>query len=131
MQSFNSPPWNEEWSKERAYEYISDVFNTPRFIGFILADGDENIAYALCHKRYWWSKDDLYKINMELFFTKPAYQQKGYGAVLLAHLEKYAQDNELGSIMLYTKKDKPSYQFYNKNGFVVIDNLPNMFKRID
>jgi GNAT superfamily N-acetyltransferase len=39
---------------------------------------------------------------LELFFTKPSYQQKGYGIMLLEHIEKYAQDNGLRSIMLLT-----------------------------
>ena len=131
IQSFNSPPWNEEWSRERACEYINDVFKSPKFIGFILFSGDENIAYALCLKRYWWNKDDRYKLCVELFFTKPAYQQRGYGTILLEHIEKYAKDNRLKSIMLYTRKDKPAYHFYEKNDFVVIENLPNIFKKID
>jgi len=131
IQSFNSPPWNEKWSWERANEYINDVFNTPKFIGFVLFNDNENIAYALCFKKYWWNKDDRYKLHIELFFTKPAYQQKGYGNALLNHIENYAKDNGLGSIMLFTKKDKPSYRFYDRNGFVVIDNLPNMYKQMN
>ena len=130
IQSFNSPPWNEEWSEKRAGEYINDVFSSPKFVGFILSDGNENVAYALCFKRYWWNKNDHYKLYIELFFTKPACQQKGYGDMLLKHIERYAQENGIGYIMLFTKKDKPSYRFYDKNDFVVIDNLPNMYKRI-
>ena len=118
--SFNSSPWNEDWSKERADEYIKDVFDSPKFIGFILYDGNENISYALCYKRYWWNKDDRYKLIMEFFFTKPSHQQKGYGSILLEYIERYAKENELGYIMLYTKKDKPAYCFYTKNGYTFV-----------
>ena len=128
--SFNSPPWNENWSKERAAEYVNDVFNSPKFVGFIMNNNDENIAYALCFRRYWWNEDDQYKLCMELFFTKPEYQEKGHGTTLFEHVEKYAKDNGLKSIMLYTKKDKPAFYFYEKNGFATISNLPNMFKNI-
>jgi len=118
------------WSNNRACECINDIFNSPKFVGFILHDKNENIAYALCRKKYWWNTDDRYKLCMELFFTKPAYQQKGYGTELLKHLEGYAKNNDLRSIMLDTQKDKPSYHFYEKNGFVTLENLPTMFKKI-
>jgi len=131
IQSFNSPPWNEGWSRERAYEYINDVFDTPKFVGFILSDNGQDVAYALCIEKYWWNKDDRCKLYMELFFTKPDCRQKGYGTELLEHIEKYAQDNRLRSVMLFTQKDKPAYDFYVKNGFTVVDNLPNMYKPID
>ena len=131
IQSFNSPPWNEEWSRKRANEYINDIFNTPKFIGFILTNGNENVAYALCFTKYWWNKDDRCKLYVELFFTKPNYRKKGYGTMLLEHIEKYAKDNELRSIMLFTQKDKPAYRFYTKNDFFVIDNLPNIYKPMD
>ena len=131
IQSFNSPPWNEKWSRKRAHEYVNDVLNTPKFIGFILSNGNENVAYALCFKKYWWNKNDRCKLYVELFFTKPAYQQSGYGTMLLEHMEEYAKENELRSIMLFTQKDKPAYHFYAKNDFCIIDNLPNMYKPID
>lgn len=131
IQSFNSPPWNEGWSKKRANDFINDIFSTPKFIGFILSDGDKNISYALCFTEYWWNKDDRCNLYVELFFTNSNYQQKGYGTMLLEHIEKYAQDNGLRGIMLFTKKDKPAYSFYAKSGFVELNNLPNIYKPID
>jgi len=33
-------------------------------------------------------------------------------------MEEYAMDNELRSVMLFTHKDKFSYDFWDKNGFL-------------
>ncbi|MCL2575773.1 MAG: GNAT family N-acetyltransferase [Defluviitaleaceae bacterium] len=131
MQTFNNEPWNEKWSFERADEYINDVFNSPKVVGFVLCEDDKNVAYALCFKRYWWNSDDRYKLLLELFFIKPDYQRKGYGGVLLEHIEDYAKENGIRGIMLYTQKNKPCFDFYAKNGYVVMDNVPNVFKALN
>ena len=69
---------------------------------------------------------------MELSFTKPAHQQKGYGAILLEYIERYAKNNELGYIMLYTKKDKPACCFYTKNGCILAKGVEkiNILKKV-
>ena len=128
--AFNSPPWNEGWSVSRAKEYVNDTFSHPKFIGFILCDGYKNIAYALCYKRYWWSTSDKYQLYVEQFFVSPENQHKGYGGVLINHMQKYAKEHDMRSIVLLTKKEIECYDFYHRKEFDDIDSLVFMCRQI-
>lgn len=128
IETFNAPPWNEHWKIERAEETIRDIFHSPKFVGFVLEENGEKIAYALCQQKYWYNSDDRRKLMIEIFFVKPNFQQRGYGEKLLGDIEKYTVKNNLRAIALFTKNDIPAFDFYRNNGFVVLENLPYMYK---
>ncbi len=128
--AFNSPPWNEGWSTVRSKEYITDTFHHPKFIGFILTEDNQNLAYALCYKRYWWSASDKYQLYVELFFVCPDHQHKGYGSALMNHMAEYAKKQNMRSLALLTKKGFECYDFYHAKEFTDIESLVFMSKQI-
>ncbi len=129
--TFNSPPWNEGRSIARAEEYITDTFNHPNFIGFIMTDGSKNVAYAMCYKRYWWSESDKYQLYVELFFVCADSQHKGYGSALMNHMIDYAKQHDMRSLVLLTKKGLECYDFYHAKEFADIDSLVFMSRKVE
>ena len=128
INAYNSPPWNDNWSVEKASEYINELILYPNFVGFVLEEENTVIGCALGHKKTWWNQIQL---ELEQFFIHPQFQNKGYGKAFLSYIQTYAAENGLEGITLITKENMPCYDFYEKNGIMKIQNVVYMGKRIE
>jgi GNAT superfamily N-acetyltransferase len=130
MQAFNLPPWNDEWTLETARIYLQELLDNKRFIGFTSWENDVLTGFIFCHIRYNWRGNDM---TVDLMGVSPGYQRKGYGAELINAAEKYAKENSIACIGLWTSKNAPAFQFYEKLGYKgpgTDDNGVNMGKSI-
>jgi len=114
MHTFNLPPWNDQFTIETARIYLQELLDNKRFIGFTSWENDSLTGFIFCHARYNWRGDTM---TIDLMGVSPDYQRKGYGAALMNAVEKYATENSIIGIDLFTSKSAPAFKFYEKLGF--------------
>ena len=114
MNYYNNEYCKCHFTDHKAQCYLTELTQTPRFIGFlILNNNDELLGAAFCHERTWWYKDELY-INE--FLIDNSQQSKGYGSKLLKFMQKHAKERDLAGITLITN-NLAMAGFYQKNKF--------------
>lgn len=114
LSHYNKDGYGCRFSEEKADAYLKELFETPRFMGFLLLDSqDRLIGFSFCHERTWWENDELY-INE--FIVSEEHQKKGYGSKLLTFMQKHAKEREMAGITLITNSI-PLAKFYQKNKF--------------
>ena len=128
METYRQHPWNEVWPYERAYNYLDEYYEMPRFIGYCLFLNSRLIGAAFCRVKTGWVKDSLY---IDEFFITPSEQRKGYGNALLDKVQRYVCKNNLMGIMLMTDRNKPAVTFYEKNGFVQKSHIAYLYGEIN
>ncbi|MEM4711353.1 MAG: GNAT family N-acetyltransferase [Candidatus Woesearchaeota archaeon] len=111
---FNCPPWNDEWTYEKAKEFLLDYINHPSFLGFVCEDEQIQKGYLLGYIFKWWDTHHYYINEM---FIKSLYKGQGIGKFLLNEVKKILRQKNIGSIMLLTMRNTQAEQFYLKNGF--------------
>ncbi|MHB8209253.1 GNAT family N-acetyltransferase [Mucilaginibacter sp.] len=126
LKSYNQPPWNYNWTFEKAEKYLLEYLGCKQFIGFILYDQDQAAGLILAHKKTWWTNQQL---MIDEFFITPEKQRMGYGKKLLGFCEQYAAENQIESIVLMTNKYMPSYDFYDNIGYITTEQYVFMFKQ--
>ncbi|RSL29243.1 N-acetyltransferase [Salibacterium salarium] len=119
MKVFNSEPWNETWSYEVAKERLSDIINTPKFLGFSLYIEDSLIGFIAGNNKK--SYQGLTYYLAELCVSNEI-QGKGYGTKLLKFLENELKYRDTKSLYLLTSNGGLAEAFYKKNGYQINDN---------
>jgi aminoglycoside 6'-N-acetyltransferase I len=122
--AYNGPPWNFQWTTERAEKYLHELFNAPRFAGFCISEDGKIAAALFGHAKTWWINDIL---MIDELFVSPGRQGKGYGQALMNAARQYCMDNNIGSITLITHKYMPAVSFYEKNKFLQAEQYVLMF----
>ena len=112
---YNNDLWQNRWEQATAMEYLSDIFNTPKFLGYVIEEDGVILGGLLAREKVWWSGSEVF---VEEFFVKRSHQGRGYGAMLIKRVEQYVQENSLAGITLSTNRYAPARQFYKKLGFI-------------
>ena len=127
---FTSPPFQYEWlSEDSVFAYLSDMKDTPKFMGFVLQEEETGNIAAACFgivSDYFLSP--YYEIK-EIFLS-PNIQGKGKGSHFLSEIEKILFSKNIKSISLSTEKTIPAYTFYQKNGYSSSTTSEYMFKNL-
>jgi ribosomal protein S18 acetylase RimI-like enzyme len=124
--TYNQAPWNYHWELKNATSYLSEYASSLHFVGFVLSDEQGLAAAMFGHRKTWWSGDLLY---VDELFVHPEKQGLRYGKSLIGCAEKYCMENRLSNITLMTNRHMPAYQFYDKLGFVTVDQNALLFKQ--
>ncbi|GAA4089435.1 GNAT family N-acetyltransferase [Mucilaginibacter panaciglaebae] len=127
LKAYNGPPWNYNWTYEKAKKYLSEYVESGRFVGFVLYDEDKIVGATFGHIKTWWTSEQL---MIDEFFISGEKQGMGYGKKLLSYCDQYASENNIGSIVLMTNRYMPAYGFYNKIGYTTTEQYVFMFKQI-
>jgi len=124
-QAYNRPPWNYNFSPEKAVKYLTEYTERSRFVGFVLMEGDAIAGAMLGHAKTWWTNDLIY---IDELFVAPESRGKGYGKSLLDHAEDYAREQGYEVITLMTNKHMPAFQFYNHIDYLQAEHFVFLFK---
>lgn len=127
LQAYNRPPWNYNFTLDKAISYLTEYAERKRFVGFVLIENDKIAGALLGHSKTWWTNDLLY---IDELFISPDSQRKGYGKSLIENAENYAAENGLEVITLMTNKHMPAYKFYESNDFIHAEHFVILFKPV-
>ena len=103
---------------EIACKYLCEITDHQRFIGYILWESDVLIGVVFCRIETHFNGDIMF---VEELFISVDSQRKGYGAVLMKEVEKYASENSVVSVTLLTSRGTPPFKFYEKIGYANLD----------
>ena len=124
---YNNELWQCRWSREVAIEYLTDLYNMQKFVGYVIEVDDTICGAIFAHEKVWWNNSEVF---VEEMFIKPEYQRKGYGSLLLKNVEEYIKEKGLAGITLSTNKYAPAPRFYKKNGFMDCEHVLYMCKEM-
>jgi ribosomal protein S18 acetylase RimI-like enzyme len=119
-QVFNQPPWNDNWTAERAAAYVRDFFSAPRFRGFAALDGTQLIGICLGHVKLWWQADEY---CIDEFCVHTARQRRGVGGQLLGYARRQLAAEGVACCTLLTASGAPAEAFYRGQGFRRVDEM--------
>ena len=114
-ETYNSPPWNDKWTRESALEKLDEMMDCRGAFGLVCYDEDDNFSGVIL------GSSEIY-FNCKQFFIKDFFvpvplQGKGIGSRLMAEFEKRLADMGIDKVYLFTSKGEKTEGFYNKRGF--------------
>ncbi|MDE6774715.1 MAG: GNAT family N-acetyltransferase [Ruminococcus sp.] len=126
--AFAREPWNDDWSNAcQLSEYIREISCSFNSLNYgLLIDGNLS-AMSIGIIRHWWEGTNY---NIEEFCVAPDIQNKGIGSRFMKMIESDIKKRGLSGIFLQTDNDKPSYRFYQKNGFNELSSHVSFYKSV-
>jgi len=121
MAAFAGEPWCESWAHDQALTRIDEIMSARVSRGIVCMDGDRCVS-MLCGRIMTYQDQKLFYIDE--FSVHPAYQHQGVGSRMLAFLreELKKEPQPISHMSLITERGFPSVAFYEKNGFVELQN---------
>lgn len=127
MSVYNNEIWQNLWSFEKAQEYLKEIIDHKKFIGFTLEIDKEVKGAILCREKTWWNNNEIF---VEELFVSPEVQGQGYGTALINEVECHIKEKGLAGFTLLTNRYTPAPGFYRKNGFCDGEHVLFMYKVI-
>jgi aminoglycoside 6'-N-acetyltransferase I len=115
MVTFNTEPWNDNWTLDRAKKALAWTLRVPGFVGLVTLD-DGIAGFATGYREPDDVRDVFY---LNTFCVKPDVQGRGVGSRLLEHLKAHLEESGVNTIYLITNRGTPAEAFYKKNGYTV------------
>lgn len=121
MAAFAVEPLCERWTYEQAFERIDEIMSARVSRGFVAMDGKRCLS-MLCGRIMTYLDKKLFYIDE--FSVHPSHQRQGLGSRMLAYVrsELQAEPVPISHMSLITERGFPSVAFYEKNGFVELQN---------
>ena len=113
---FNSEPWNETWTHQSAKERLTDLLQTPKFLGFLLYEKGDLIGFIAGNSKKSYAGLTFYLAELCI---NNQIQGKGYGTKLLLSLENELKKRDIQSLYLLTANGGAAQAFYLKNGYEI------------
>ena len=115
-QVFSSAPWSEDWTPEKAQDYIQNAHRPPGFLGSVTVSGEELLAAAFGG---FSESDSTKSFRIAEIFVRPDCQRRGIGGTLLDHLTCQVEERGATHLIATTLVlvDTPAAAFYLKHGF--------------
>ena len=127
VETFNSPPWNDEWSIETASRRLHQMINCEDFYG-IKAYQEEILCGMILGSQEQFYNGIMF--NIKEFCVKNEMRNKGLGTNILIEFEKRLRDKEISEIVLFTSRDDGTEGFYHKRGLKSYNSMVMMGKQL-
>jgi aminoglycoside 6'-N-acetyltransferase I len=126
--SFSGEPWNDNWSDSvQLMEYVKEISGGYNALNYGLFRDGKLAAMSLGMIRHWWEGTNY---NIEELCVSPDLQGQGIGTHFMRLIEDAISGKGLCGIFLQTDNDKPSYRFYQKNGFKELSSHVSFYKSV-
>lgn len=127
VHTFNSPPWNDEWTIETAYKRLHQMINCEGSYGLIAYKEEVLCGMIL------GSEEQFYNgvmFNIKEFCVKNEMRNKGLGTIILKEFEKRLKSKGITEIILFTSKEDGTEGFYHKRGLKSYNEMVMMGKQL-
>ena len=126
--AFSGEHWNDDWSDPvQLMEYVKEISGGYNALNYGLLRDGKLAAMSLGMIRHWWEGTNY---NIEELCVSPDMQGQGTGTRFMSLIEDAIRRKGLCGIFLQTDNDKPSYRFYQKNGFKELNSHVSFYKRV-
>ena len=122
METFNSPPWNDNWTFKTASKRLTQMINCDgayegdKIYGMILG-GEEQFHTGLI-------------FNIKEFCINNKMRGKGLGTTILEEFQERLKSKGISEIILLTLRGESTEDFYHKKGFVNYEKMLMMGKQL-
>lgn len=123
VEAYNAPPWNDEWTQEKALEKLLCFYQSPRFIGWTAMDNDRLVGCCVGNIEPYYTGDYYYLKEM---FVSVSSQRSGIGTLLMNAVKSHLESIDIQTIILFTSKDNFPFGFYLNHGFGEMDGMRMM-----
>lgn len=123
VETYNSKPWNDQWTKEVALDKLTIYFNTPKFIGWTASKNGQIIGCCVGNIEPYFTGDYYYLKDM---FVLPTSQKLGIGANFMRTIKQHLDSINVKMIILFTEQQHFPFNFYQKTGFAEMDGMRMM-----
>ncbi len=124
--AFFGEPWNDDWSdEEQLVEYIKEKSGGFHAINYGLRIDGKLVAISMGQITHWWEGTNYV---LDELCVSPECQGNGIGTHFMDLIESDLKERGVKGIFLQTDSDKPSYKFYQKNGFKELSKHVSFFK---
>lgn len=126
IDTFSKEPWNDIYeSREQVVTFFKSHLHNNYFLGYIGLLNTQVVALSIGMKKPWINGMEYY---IDEFCVAHHLQGHGIGREFLKQIEENIKPHHLNGIMLNTDAHFPSYDFYLKNGFKVLEELRILVK---
>lgn len=121
IETFTKEPWNDVYeSREQVVKFINNHYNNNYFLGYVALLDEKVVALSVGMKKPWIEGFEYY---IDEFCVSYEMQGRGIGTWFIKAIEEDIKKQGLNAIILNTEINKPSYKFYEKNGFKTFSDL--------
>ena len=126
VETYNAPPWNDQWTETLAFEKLSEMMNCHGAFGLVCyADSGDFAGVILGNSETYFNCKQFF---IKDFFVPLALQGKGIGSLLMVEFEKRLAALGIDKVYLFTSKGARTEDFYKKRGFTTWDDMVLMGK---
>ncbi|GFI61163.1 hypothetical protein IMSAG049_00320 [Clostridiales bacterium] len=125
--TFNSPPWGEQWTSETAKKRLSMMLDGEAAYGLEAYDSGNLCGLIIgCFEQYY----DGVVFNLREFCIKNPLRGSGLGSEMFTELETKLRERRVKEITLNTIRVKATVGFYLKCGMLEDDSMAVMIKKL-
>lgn len=127
VETFNSEPWNDEWTISTAKKRLQQMINTEDSYGLCAyEDGDLCGAILGCMEQFY----NGIMFNVKEFWVKNGRRGQGLGTQIFAEFEKRLKEKQVEQMILFTSRGDFTEHFYHKQNMETNPRMIFMEKRI-
>ena len=124
MEAYNTEPWNDQWTFDRAFDRVNYGFLSPNFFGLAAMRNHEVIACLFGNFEPNDKGDFFYLRDMMVADQE---RRTGLGSMLLDSLKKHLETIGVKSVLMITNNSHHTVPFYKKNGFSFLEEMKVMY----
>lgn len=127
IESFNSPPWNDEWTIETASKRLHQMINCEGFYG-IKAYEEETLCGMILGSQEQFYNGIMF--NIKEFCVHNKMRNTGIGTKIFTEFESRLKKIGITEIVLITSRKDTTEGFYQKRGLKSYDTMVMMGKEL-
>ncbi|MBL7774937.1 MAG: GNAT family N-acetyltransferase [Saprospiraceae bacterium] len=125
VDAYNSEPWNDAWTPEKALEKLQCFYQSPKFLGWMAYDeGDQLLGATVGNIEPYFSGDYFYLKEM---FIAPKAQRQGVGSALFGAVKSHLDSEGIDMMILFTSNQGFPFDFWQRTGFQEMEGMRMLF----
>ncbi len=117
---FGKEPWFEKSERSAVEQFFLNFMDSNKFVGYVAKKDEKILAVSIGFLKPWIQGEEYY---IDQFYVDYNLQGQGIGSMFLEKIKEQLIRINVHAIILATEKEYPSYRFYVKNGFSLLEDL--------
>ena len=127
VETFNSSPWNDEWTIGTASKRLCQMINVEDFYGLCAYKQDRLCGMILGSKEQFF---DGIMFNIKEFCVRNNFRGQGIGTDILKEFESRLKQQGIKEVILFTSRNDGTEGFYRKRDLKTYNNMVMMGKQL-